>query len=190
MTFGEVRRLSTYSDGFDSRTRYQTSKNSCKKKTPRPEPHRAVCQLRNGRVRVPRRGTNLCRRSHLGYGSGLSIRVRRVRFPSAAPILCSGGREAQCNSLQNCKTVGSNPTRYSKIYTRVTQWTRVLRYERRSRRFESFRGCHYKSTQRLKTSADVAETASPCGVVGRFDSCECTFIMGTVVGYGVALQAS
>ena len=33
-------------------------KNSCKKTTPRPEPHRAVCQLRNGRVRVPRRGTS------------------------------------------------------------------------------------------------------------------------------------
>ena len=34
-------------------------------------------------------------------------------------------------------------------YTRVTQWTRVLRYERRSRRFKSFRGCHLTST--LKT---------------------------------------
>ena len=36
--------------------------------------------------------------------------------------------------------MGSNPISPAK-YTRVTQWTRVLRYERGSRRFESFHGC-------------------------------------------------
>ena len=36
---------------------------------------------------------------------------------------------------------GSIPSWPARIYTRVTQWTRVLRYERRSRRFESFQAC-------------------------------------------------
>jgi len=35
--------------------------------------------------------------------------------PSGYAKQCEGGREAQCNSLQNCKAVGSNPTLHSSI---------------------------------------------------------------------------
>ena len=38
-----------------------------------------------------------------------------VRLPPGVPVilLCEGGREAQCENLQNSKTVGSNPTPHS-----------------------------------------------------------------------------
>ena len=40
--------------------------------------------------------------------------------PSGYAKQCEGGREAQCNSLQNSKTVGSNPTLTSS-YGRVAE---------------------------------------------------------------------
>ena len=51
---------------------------SCKKKTLRPEPHRAACQLRNSRVRVPRRGMNLTRRVRVD--EGLISRIRSFEY--------------------------------------------------------------------------------------------------------------
>ena len=43
------------------------------------------------------------------------LSLKRQRIVSLSK-LCSGGREAQCSGLQIRKTVGSNPTRYSKLW--------------------------------------------------------------------------
>ena len=47
--------------------------------------------------------------SSIGLGHRPFTAGRGVRFPYRVPTICTGGREAQCNGLQNRKAAGSNP---------------------------------------------------------------------------------
>ena len=71
-----------------------------------------------------------------------------VRIRAGKPMWC-GGREAQCNSLQNCKTVGSNPTHTSNAP--------VAQNTRKTRLFKRQLGCGFESRlgyQRLLSVAN------------------------------------
>ena len=97
--------------------------------------------------------------------------------PARGTIQRTGGREAQCESLQNSKTVSSNLTRCSKLCPcgQIGKGSSL----KRSVIFlgsSPSRGTIIK-VHKCLGQADVAEYSSGKSWVGRFNSCECTFII-------------
>ena len=83
-----------------------------RRKHMRPEPHRAVCQLRNSRVRAPRRGTNFNGVTSVVVCTAVCETVRQGSIPGFTPRMIISVVEY----LRDMEKVASSNLASSTIY--------------------------------------------------------------------------